>query len=58
MGEDKTLDFKTYEEAAEWFDTHDMSDYEDKLRPARNASQREAGGDCGIEEFRNLGVDK
>jgi len=33
MGEDKTLDFKTYEEAAEWFDTHDISDYEDKLRP-------------------------
>ena len=33
MGEDKTLHFKTYEEAAEWFDTHDMSDYEDKLRP-------------------------
>jgi len=32
MGEDKTLHFKTYEEAAEWFDTHDMSDYEDKLR--------------------------
>jgi len=33
MGEAKTFDFKTYEEAAEWFDTHDMSDYEDMLRP-------------------------
>ena len=26
MGEAETFDFKTYEEAAEWFDTHDMSD--------------------------------
>lgn len=33
MGKDKTLDFKTYEEAAEWFDTHDMSDYEDEMKP-------------------------
>ena len=33
MGKDKTLHFETYEEAAEWFDTHDMSDYEDKLSP-------------------------
>jgi len=33
MGKDKTLHFETYEEAAEWFDTHDMSDYEDKLMP-------------------------
>ena len=33
MGKDKTLQFKTYEETAEWFDTHDMSDYENKLRP-------------------------
>jgi len=33
MGEDKTLDFKTYEEAAEWFNAHDMSDYEEKFRP-------------------------
>lgn len=33
MGKDKTLHFKTYEEAAEWFDTHDMSDYEDEMRP-------------------------
>jgi len=33
MGKDKELHFKTYEEAAKWFDTHDMSDYEDKLRP-------------------------
>jgi hypothetical protein len=33
MGKAKTFHFKTYEEAGEWFDTHDMSDYEDKLRP-------------------------
>jgi len=33
MGKDKNLQFKTYEEAAEWFDRHDMSDYEDTLRP-------------------------
>jgi len=33
MGKDKTVHFETYEEAAEWFDTHDMSDYEDKLMP-------------------------
>ena len=33
MVKDKTLHFKAYEEAAEWFDTHDMLDYEDKLRP-------------------------
>jgi hypothetical protein len=25
--------FETYEEAAEWFDTHDMADYEDQLTP-------------------------
>jgi len=31
MGKDKRLNFKTYEEAAEWFDTHDMSDYEDQM---------------------------
>ena len=33
MEKDKTLQFKTYEETAEWFDTNDMSDYENKLRP-------------------------
>jgi len=33
MGKDKTLHFTTYEEAAEWFDTHDMANYEDKLMP-------------------------
>ena len=27
------LHFKTYEEAAEWFDTHDMSAYDDQLMP-------------------------
>ena len=25
--------FTTYEEAAEWFDTHDMADYEEYLIP-------------------------
>ena len=33
MVKDKNLQFKTYEEAAEWFDTNDMSDYENTLRP-------------------------
>ena len=33
MGKDKRINFKTYEEAAEWFDTHDMSDYEDQMEP-------------------------
>jgi hypothetical protein len=33
MAKDKTLHFETYEEAAEWFDTHDMSDYEERLIP-------------------------
>jgi hypothetical protein len=33
MEKDKTLHFETYEEAAEWFDTHDMADYEDQLIP-------------------------
>jgi len=33
MGKDKNLHFKTYEEAADWFDTHDMSDYEDEMMP-------------------------
>ncbi len=33
MGKDRSLHFKTYEEASEWFDTHDMSDYEDEMRP-------------------------
>jgi hypothetical protein len=32
MEKDKNLRFKTYEEAAEWFDTHDMSDYQDQMR--------------------------
>ena len=33
MAKDKTLHFETYEEAAEWFDTHDMTDYEELLIP-------------------------
>jgi len=33
MGKDKRLHFKTYEEAAEWFDTHDMADFEDQMKP-------------------------
>lgn len=33
MEKDKRLIFKTYEEAADWFDTHDMADYEDQMRP-------------------------
>lgn len=33
MAKDNTLHFETYEEAAEWFDTHDMADYEEQLIP-------------------------
>jgi len=33
MGKNKALHFRVYEEAAEWFDTHDMSDYQDRMRP-------------------------
>jgi len=33
MGKDKELHFNTYENAAEWFDTHDMSDYKDRMAP-------------------------
>lgn len=33
MGKNKKLHFKSYEEAAEWFDTHDMSSYEDQMMP-------------------------
>lgn len=33
MKNNKSLHFETYEKAAEWFDTHDMADYEDQLKP-------------------------
>jgi hypothetical protein len=33
MAKDKNLHFNTYEDAAEWFDTHDMSDYKDEMIP-------------------------
>ncbi len=33
MTKDKHLHFETYEEADEWFDSHDMADYEDQLIP-------------------------
>ena len=33
MEKNKGLRFETYEEAAEWFDTHDMSDFEGQMRP-------------------------
>ena len=33
MEKDKILNFKTYEEAAAWFDTHDMADYVDLMQP-------------------------
>ena len=28
-------DFKSYAEEAEWFDTHDMADYQDEFKPVR-----------------------
>jgi hypothetical protein len=33
MANAKRLHFETYEEAAEWFDTHDMTEYADQLTP-------------------------
>lgn len=33
MGKDKNLNFETHEEAAEWFDTHDMAEYENWMQP-------------------------
>ena len=33
MEKDKRLVFGTYEDAADWFDTHDMADYEDEMQP-------------------------
>ncbi len=29
----KNKHFSTYEEAAEWFNSHDMADFEDQLKP-------------------------
>ena len=31
MGKNKSKHFNTYEEAAEWFNSHDMADFEDQL---------------------------
>ena len=33
MGKDRIPYFKAYEEAAEWFSTHDMADYEAQMQP-------------------------
>ena len=33
MGKNKKLKFETYEEAADWFDGHDMADYQDAMQP-------------------------
>ena len=33
MGKNKSKHFNTYEEAAEWFNSHDMADLEDQLKP-------------------------
>jgi hypothetical protein len=33
MEKDKGLDFRTYEEAADWFDSHDMADYQGLMQP-------------------------
>ena len=33
MGKNKSRHFNTYEEAAEWFNGHDMADFEDQLKP-------------------------
>jgi hypothetical protein len=33
MEKDNSLKFRTYEEAADWFDKHDMADYENQMQP-------------------------
>ena len=33
MGKNKSKHFNTYEEAGEWFNSHDMADFEDQLNP-------------------------
>ena len=33
MGKNKGKHFSTYEAAAEWFNNHDMTDFEDQLKP-------------------------
>ena len=33
MRKGKRLNFKTYEDAADWFDANDMADYEDQMQP-------------------------
>jgi len=33
MRKNKDLNFKTYEEAGAWFDSHDMKDYHDEMQP-------------------------
>ena len=33
MEKNKSKHFNTYEEAAEWFNGHDMADFEDQLKP-------------------------
>jgi hypothetical protein len=33
MQNSKTLHFETYEETAEWLNTHDMAEYGDQLTP-------------------------
>ena len=33
MGKNKNIHFNTYEEAAEWFNNHDMTEIEDQLKP-------------------------
>ena len=33
MAKDKRLNFRKYEEAADWFDNYDMADFKDQLKP-------------------------
>jgi hypothetical protein len=33
MAKDKTLEFETYEEAAEWFESSDLADYHNRMSP-------------------------
>ena len=33
MAKNKNMRFNTYEESAEWFNSHDMADFEDQLKP-------------------------
>jgi len=42
----KNKHFSTYEEAAEWFNSHDMADFEDQLKPVDFKFDLRKNRDC------------